>query len=145
MVKVSKKAKAEGPVAEVKEEHIPCVLIAMQHADNRTDRSNATKMAAAEVVARLLEMRLGASIEIDGDFTFVKIPDIPGDYGRCKREVLNKVDIYSCHPGPGASSTAIKLSEKLGDDLPEGVLGWRVLAGILSEMFMRYGITKVYL
>lgn len=146
MVRISRK-KAEEPVpdpAPVPEEHVPCMLIAIQNADNRTDRSNSTKIAAAEVVMNLLAMRMGATVEIDRGLTFVKIPDVEGNYSRGKREVLNKVDIYGCHPGPGAKAMAERLSERLGDEVPEGVLGWRLLTGLLDEMYMRYGMTKVY-
>ena len=146
MVRVSKKqAEVSGaPAAPIPEEHIPCMLIAVQHADNRTDKSNSTKIAASEVVMHLLCMRLGATMEEDGGFTFIRIPDIPGNYAMAKREILNKVDIYGCHPGPGARAMAEKLSEKLGDSLPEGVLGWKVLTGLMGEMFMRFGMTKVF-
>lgn len=145
MVRVSKKqagSREEAPASG--QEHMPCVLIAIQHADNRTDKSNSTKIAAAEVVMNLLCMRMGATKEEDGGFTFIRVPDVPGDYSRAKREVLNKVDIYGCHPGPGAKATAERLSEKLGESLPDGVLGWTVLTGLMSEMFMRYGMTRVF-
>jgi hypothetical protein len=148
MVRVSKKKEAQDPPEEVSvatpEEHVPCVLIAMQHATNRTDRSNATKMAAAEVIMHLLCKELGATMEDDGDFTFIRIPDIPGNYARAKKEVLNRVDIYGCHPGPGAKAMAEKLSEKFPEGFPEDVLGWKVLTGQMTEMFMRYGMTKVF-
>ena len=146
MVRVSKKKEVSPEETSVApaEEHIPCVLIAMQHADNRTDRSNATKMAAAEVVMHLLCKELGATMEENGGLTFIRIPDVPGDYARAKREVLNRVDIYGCHPGPGAKAMAEKLVERFPDGFPEGVLGWKVLTGQMTEMFMRYGMTKVY-
>ena len=149
MVRVSKK-KGDAPAPtpdtplESVEEHVPCVLIAVQHADNRTDKSNSTKIAASEVIMHLLCRELGATIEESNGFTFVRIPDIPGDYARAKREVLNRVDIYGCHPGPGAKAMAEKLSEKFPEGFPENVLGWKVLTSQMTEMFMRYGMTKVF-
>ena len=146
MVRVSKKteeASAPAP-APIPEEHIPCVLIAVQHADNRTDKSNSTKIAATEVVMHLLCRRLGAAMEENGGFTFIRVPDVPGNYAMAKREILNKVDIYGCHPGPGAKAMAERLDERLGDTLPDGVLGWQVLTGLMGEMFLRFGMTKVF-
>ena len=151
MVRVSKKkgdASTPTPTpdtpSEPVEEHVPCVLIAITWANNLTDSSNAVKRAVSEVIINLLAMRMGATMEESGPITFVRMPDVEGNFARSKREVLNRVDIYSCHAGDGARKVAERLDDALGDRDLTGVLGWRTLTGQLDEMFLRYGITKVF-
>jgi hypothetical protein len=151
MVRVSKKkgdaptpAPAPDTLSEPVEEHVPCVLIAVAWASNLTDSSNAVKRAVADVIINLLRIRMGATCEDSGPITFIRIPDVEGDFARSKREVLNRVDIYNCHSGDGARKVAERLDQVLGDKDLSGVLGWRTLTGQLDEMFLRYGITKVF-
>ena len=145
MVKVSKKRNAEtADETGVTEVHEPRVLIAVAWANNLTDSSNPVKRAVAEVIINLLCTRLGATWEDNGAVTFIRVPDVEGDYARSKREVLNRIDIYGCHAGDGARKVAERLNDMLGDKDLDGVLGWRTLTGQLDEMFMRYGVTKVF-